>query len=65
MRQLFETFCVVLEKVTKAVCVLLMLIIVAAMTAQILFRYVFDYPLSYTDEVCLVSMSWLTFVGAG
>lgn len=65
MRHLFDILCFVLEKASKIFCVSLMAIIVLAMTAQILFRYVLDYPLSYTDEICLIAMSWLTFIGAG
>ncbi len=65
MRHLFDILCLGLEKAAKIFCISLIFIIVIAMTAQILFRYVLDYPLSYTDEVCLVAMSWLTFVGAG
>ncbi|MAL80695.1 MAG: hypothetical protein CMN55_16580 [Sneathiella sp.] len=65
MRRLFETFCIGLEKITGIICVLLMFTIVIAMACQIFFRYFFNLPLPYTDEISLISLTWMTFLGAG
>lgn len=54
----------VLER-TLGICVLLlMLTIILAMSAQIFFRFVLNTPLTYTDEIAQIALTWLTFLGA-
>ena len=45
----------------SALC--LMLIIILAMAAQIFFRFVLNAPLTYTDEIAQIALTWLTFLG--
>lgn len=41
----------------------LMVVIIVAMAAQIFFRFVLNTPLTYTDEIAQISLTWLTFLG--
>ncbi len=65
MLRLYGTICKALEKAAGVACLALMACIVVAMACQIFFRYALNTPLSYTDEISLVSLTWLTFIGAG
>ena len=58
-----------LEKTEKVIgvieeyaCVGLLFVMCIAVLAQVLFRYVFEVPLSWTEEVSRYSMIWLTFI---
>lgn len=46
----------------SALC--LMLVIIVSMAAQIFFRFVLNAPLTYTDEIAQVALTWLTFLGS-
>ena len=61
----FSRFCAFVERVVGIICLGLVFCIVIAMTCQVFFRYALNYPLSYTDEISLISLTWLTFLGAG
>lgn len=43
---------------------LLMAVIIVSMALQVLFRFVLRLPLTYTDEIAQISLTWLTFLGA-
>lgn len=43
-------------------CVGLIIIMCISVFAQVLFRYIFTIPLSWTEEVSRYSMIWLTFI---
>jgi TRAP-type transport system small permease protein len=49
----------------KAVSVLLLIVVVTALAAQVLARYVFRSPISWSEEVARLALIWLTFVAAG
>ncbi|MDU4961822.1 MAG: TRAP transporter small permease [Sporomusaceae bacterium] len=55
-----------LEKVVglieEYICVGLILIMCVSVFAQVLFRYVFAVPLSWTEEISRYSLIWLTFI---
>lgn len=65
MLDLYGRFCALIERLTGLFCLALMFCIVISMACQIFFRYALNYPLSYTDEVSLIALTWLTFLGAG
>ncbi len=52
------------ELVLKWCCLGLMALIIAAMSAQIFFRFVLNAPLTNTDEIAQIALTWLTFLGA-
>lgn len=53
-----------IERTTKWTCIGLMVLIIVAMSAQIFFRFVLNAPLTNTDEIAQIALTWLTFLGA-
>jgi len=53
-----------LHKSTLYLCVGLTLTIIAALSVQIISRYVFNAPVHMTDDIAEISLIWLTFLGA-
>jgi len=53
-----------LRRRTEAICALLLLIMFLCFILQIAARYVFDYPLGWTDEVSVLAWIWCTLWGA-
>ena len=53
-----------LNKLVKAVCVVLLTAMVVAVTLQIFSRYVMPKPLPWTEEVSRFCMVWLSFLGS-
>jgi TRAP-type C4-dicarboxylate transport system permease small subunit len=52
----------VISIIEEYVCVGLILIMCVSVFAQVLFRYVFAVPLSWTEELSRYSLIWLTFI---
>jgi len=48
----------------KAVALLLVMVILGVMAAQVIARYFFQHPLSWSEEVARLAMIWLTFIAA-
>lgn len=46
------------------VCLGLITLIIVAMSAQVSFRFVLHRPLTNTDEIAQIALTWLTFLGA-
>ena len=53
-----------LRRVAEAVQALMMAVMFAAFIAQVVFRYVINLPLAWTDEVCNLVWLWGIFWGA-
>jgi len=53
-----------LAKLENAIIILVVLGIVASIFLQVIFRYVIQAPLSWTEELARSLLIWLTFVGA-
>ena len=48
----------------RVVCTLLMIAIFALSIAQVVFRFVLESPLIWSEELARLSLIWLTFLGA-
>lgn len=48
----------------KYILILLMATIVVSVFCQVLFRFVINQPLAWTEELARYSLVWLTFLGA-
>jgi TRAP-type C4-dicarboxylate transport system permease small subunit len=51
------------HKVEKFIVVILGLAMLISLSAGVLFRYVLDSPLTWSDETAIFSLVWLTFIG--
>ena len=54
-----------LVRLEKIMSVLLLVVVVVTLSAQVLARYVFRSPTSWSEEVARLALIWLTFVAAG
>lgn len=58
-----------IDKWVVRFCRILLLILFAIITfsgfLQVITRFVFESPLTWTDELCRFGMVWITFIGAG
>ncbi|SLM17673.1 putative TRAP dicarboxylate transporter DctQ subunit [uncultured spirochete] len=54
----------VLDKVLEVTSVVLLANIIVLMSFQIVMRYVFDSPPTWTEEIMKYSLVWLTFIGS-
>lgn len=53
-----------LGRVERAISALCMVTIVASLASGILFREILDHPLAWTNELGVLGLVWLTFIGA-
>lgn len=53
-----------LVRIEQAFAVALLAVLLIAMGAQVVARYVFGSPLSWSEEVARLAMIWLTFIAA-
>ncbi|WP_243291801.1 TRAP transporter small permease [Bacillus sp. FJAT-47783] len=54
-----------LNNLIKWVLIILFFIMVIAVFLQVLFRFVLDQPLAWTEELSRYLLVWITFLGAG
>ena len=54
----------VIDKVLSVSTVILLLSVLFLMTLQIVMRYVFSRPLTWSEELAKYSMVWMTFLGS-
>ncbi len=52
------------EAVGRAVLALSMVVMTGAVFLSVIFRYGFNKPLLWSDEVASASLAWMTFIGA-
>ena len=64
MRQILSAIQRVINGVVRWVVIVLMLFMTVAVCLQILFRYVFNVPLGWTEEVARFAFVWVSFFGA-
>jgi TRAP-type C4-dicarboxylate transport system permease small subunit len=53
-----------LARIEDVVAGLALAVFTSAILLGVIFRYVLNYPLSWTNEISLIAFSWLMFVGA-
>ena len=53
-----------LEGVVRWIVIVLMGIMTVLVSAQIVSRYVFNFPLGWTEEMARFSFVWVSFLGA-
>lgn len=54
-----------LIRIEQLVSVVLLATVVTTMAAQVIWRYVLQSPLSWSEEVSRLAMIWLTFIASG
>ncbi len=54
-----------LAGIERAVSVVLLSIVVGCLSAQVIARYVFGSPISWSEEVARLGLIWLTFIASG
>ena len=52
-----------LYKIEQLLAIILCFLMLFSLSAGVLFRYVFSAPLTWSDEVAIYSLVWLTFIG--
>jgi TRAP-type transport system small permease protein len=55
---------VAVQKVLAAACVLLVAVMLATVGGQVVMRYLFNSPLSWSEEMARFAMVWMAFVSA-
>lgn len=55
---------IALSTVTKWVVVTMLLVMIAVLFAQIVCRYFFEAPLVWSEELAMILMLWVTYLGA-
>ncbi|HJO18176.1 MAG: TRAP transporter small permease subunit [Vicinamibacterales bacterium] len=63
-RSAYSRVCDQIDALLSGLAFLSLALIVTALAAQVIFRYVLGTPLSHTDEIAQVALTWLTFTGA-
>ncbi|WP_339114736.1 TRAP transporter small permease subunit [Thioclava sp. GXIMD2076] len=58
------TLLTLLQRVLLVLCCALVVVIIGALSVQIVSRYVFNAPVHMTDDIAEISLVWLTFMGA-
>jgi TRAP-type C4-dicarboxylate transport system permease small subunit len=53
-----------LARLEDVVAGLALAVFTAAILLGVIFRYILNYPLSWTNEISLITFAWLMFVGA-
>ncbi|GAB7386416.1 hypothetical protein BSNK01_02510 [Bacillaceae bacterium] len=53
----------VVYAVERAVAMILLIVMLVSIVAGVIFRYFLDAPLSWSDELAIFSLVWVTFIG--
>ncbi|HVN97374.1 MAG TPA: TRAP transporter small permease [Syntrophorhabdaceae bacterium] len=55
----------VLVGTAEILCALLLILIAVLTIAQVIMRYVFSYPFTWSEELCIAAFIYLAFLGIG
>lgn len=55
----------ILQKIEESILIVFFSVMCIALTMQILFRYVFNAPIAFTEELSRYLQIWITFIGIG
>lgn len=50
-------------KLEKLVSIILMIVMLTSLSAGVIFRYFFSNPLSWSEELAIYTLIWITFIG--
>ncbi len=67
MGRVFDLACTVwtgVQRFAEAVIIVLSLVMVASLAVQVVARYVFNAPLTWSEELARYTFIWLSFLGA-
>ena len=64
MRDFLSTIRGAVDRVIRWIVIVLMLFMTVVVSSQIVFRYVFNIPLGWSEEVARFSFVWVSFFGA-
>jgi TRAP-type C4-dicarboxylate transport system permease small subunit len=64
MQSVIAGFQQVVDAVIRWMIIVLMLVMTAIVFAQIFFRYVFNVPLGWSEELARFAFVWVSFIGA-
>lgn len=61
---ILEKISKILNSCTKYLCIFLMVILLILMTTEVILRYFFNSSLTWSNDLVMILMAWLTFLGA-
>jgi TRAP-type C4-dicarboxylate transport system permease small subunit len=64
MRDLLSAIQGVINSLVRWIIIVLMLVMTVTVSLQIVFRYVFNVPLAWSEEMARFSFAWVSFFGA-
>jgi TRAP-type C4-dicarboxylate transport system permease small subunit len=64
MREMFAVVERTIARVVRWIVIFLMLVMTVTVFTQILFRYVFNIPLGWSEEMARFAFVWVSFIGA-
>lgn len=61
---ILEKTSTVINNCIKYLCIILMVMLLILMTTEVVLRYIFNSSLVWSNDLVMILMAWLTFLGA-